>query len=185
MTPTLCDLIETCLTELRQDPKKSKLALLETGSIRSADLRHRDGDGWSTIALATDARLNHSTATSIDLDTRTADAVLASHGLHDCVQLVQADSVDTLASYLNEQKKFDFILLDTANDAQLTLHEYVIARHLIAKGGIILIDDVEPGSRDVVKGNQVVFYLDRMQDDFQIVKRSKAHVSTGVAVVRF
>lgn len=185
MTQTLGDLIEKHLTRTRERMKRSDLAMLETGSIRNPELRYRDGDGWSTIALATHVRVHGGHVTSIDLNTRVADAVLASHGMRDDVHLVTGHSIDVLAGYLQEGKKFDFILLDSENDAQLTLHEWYIAHRLINEGGIIMLDDIEPGSKDVLKGNLVIPHFQRQKVPYKLVRRSKNAVQTGVSVVEF
>lgn len=185
MTATLGDLIEKHLTHTRERLKRPELAMLETGSIRNPELRYRDGDGWSTIALATHVRVHGGSVTSIDLNTRTADAVLAAHGMRDIVTLVTGYSVDVLAGYLQEGKKFDFILLDSENDAQLTLHEWYLAHRLINDGGTIMLDDIEPGSRDVLKGNLVIPHFQRQKIQYKLLRRSKNSVQTGVAVVDF
>lgn len=185
MTATLGDLLNTHLTAVADRVGKDKLDILETGSIRSSQIRFRDGDGWSTVVLATYAKMHGGTATSIDLDTAVAADVLAGYGLNDHVQLVTGHSIDVLAGYLAEGKTFDFILLDSDNDADLILHEYFIALRLIRDGGTIMIDDVEPGSREVLKGNKLIPHLNQVNKPYALHKRSKNAISTGVAVVEF
>ena len=185
MTATLGDLIEKHLARTRERLERADLAMLETGSIRNPELRYRDGDGWSTIALATHVRVHGGNVTSIDLNTRTADAVLAAHGMRDDVHLVTGYSVDVLAGYLQEGRKFDFILLDSENDAQLTLHEWYLAHRLINDGGTIMLDDIEPGSKDVLKGNLIIPHFQRQKIQYKLLRRSKNAVQTGVAVVDF
>lgn len=185
MNPTLADLIEDQLTILRKRQGRSALKLLETGSIRSSNLRYRDGDGWSTVALATHTKIHGGSAESIDLSTRAAEAVLAAHGLTDSIHLTTGYSVERLVDHVAKGHMYDFILLDSDNNQHLCLHEYMVAERMIAKGGIIMIDDVEPGSGVVVKGNLVAPYLDVNKTEYEILTRSKAHVTTGVAVVNF
>lgn len=185
MTTTLGDLINIHLTNVAVRMEKESLNILETGSIRSPEIRFRDGDGWSTFTLATHAKMHGGSAVSIDLDTRVAADVLAGYGLDKHIQLVTGHSIDVLTGYLAEGKTFDFILLDSDNDADLILHEYFIALRLIRDGGIIMIDDVEPGSREVLKGNALIPHLKQVMKPYTLHKRSKNAISTGVAVVEF
>lgn len=185
MTATLTTLINTHLTVVTDRVKREALSVLETGSIRSTETRYRDGDGWSTLAFAHHAKRCGGFVTSVDLDTTAAHAVLEKSGLNPCVTLVTGHSVDVLAGYLDTKRKFDFILLDSDNDADLILHEYYLALRLIRDGGIIMIDDVEPGSHEVLKGNKLIPHLIQANKPFIVHKRAKGNTTTGVAVVEF
>lgn len=185
MNPTLADLIDAHLAELRTRRGADSLELLETGSIRSAEIRFRDGDGWSTVALATHAKVHGGRAVSVDLDTGVAEQVTAAHGLFDTIQLIEGHSIDVLAAFLTEGRTFDFILLDSDNNAQLILHEWYLAKRLVIPGGIIMIDDVEPGSRNVLKGNDVIPHLNLHKIPYKLHRRTKNNVHTGVAVIEF
>jgi hypothetical protein len=185
VTPTLADLIDTHLAKLRSKLGKKDLTMVETGSIRSAEIRFRDGDGWSTVALASNTKVHGGSATSIDLDTSVASQVLAAHGLYDSTQLIDGHSIDVFADFLAQGRKFDFILLDSENDAQLILHEWYLAKRMINPGGIIMIDDVEPGSKEVLKGNDLIPHLNLHKIPYKLHKRSKVRITTGVAVVEF
>jgi len=185
VTSTLGDLIDTHLARLRTKLGRKDLTSVETGSIRSAETRFRDGDGWSTVALAVNARNHGGRAVSIDLDTSVASQVLTAHDLYDNVALTQGHSIDVLAGFLQAGEQFDFILLDSENDAQLILHEWYLARRLVAPGGIIMIDDVEPGSTDVLKGNDVIPHFNLHKIPYKLHRRTKNRIHTGVAVVEF
>lgn len=185
MTATLADLIDTHLTKLRTRLERSNLVTLETGSIRSDQIRFRDGDGWSTVALATNVKVHGGRSTSVDLDTSVASQVLSTNGLHDYVRLIDGHSIDKLGEYLLTGEKFDFILLDSDNDAALILHEWYLAKRLINPGGIIMVDDVEPGSKEVLKGNDLIPHLNLHKIQYSLHKRSKNRITTGVAVVEF
>lgn len=185
MTATLADLIDSHLAELRTKLGRDDLTMLETGAIRSSEIRFRDGDGWSTVALASNVKVHGGQTTSVDLDTSVASQVLASHGLGDCARLIDAHSIDTLAGFLAEGRKFDFILLDSDNDAALILHEWYLAKRLVNPGGIIMVDDVEPGSKEVLKGNDLIPHLNLHKIPYKLLKRSKVRITTGVAIVEF
>lgn len=183
--PTLADLIDSHLAALRIRLGKKDLFTVETGCIRSPEIRYRDGDGWSTVAFASNAKVHGGKALSIDLDTSVAASVLAAHGLHDNAELITGHSIDVFADFLTGGRAFDFILLDSENDAQLIMHEWYLAKRLIRPGGTIMIDDVEPGSREVLKGNDLIPHLDRHKIPYKLHKRSKNKITTGVAVVEF
>ena len=137
--------------------------ILETGTIRQDTEAHRAGDGWSTLAFAMDCAAPHDNQghlTSIDLDTSVARAVIEREGLADYVTFRQGYSIDWLACMLSAGQKFDVILLDSENDAQLILHEFMIAKQLLRRPGMILIDDVVPGSDTVVKGTLLQPWID-------------------------
>lgn len=134
--------------------------ILETGTIRQDTPQHRAGDGWSTLAFAHDAVVSGGHVTSIDLDVRTAATVLAREGVADVVTLRQGYSIDWLATMLAAGERFDVILLDSENDPQLILHEFMIAKQLLRRPGLILVDDVVPGSETVLKGRDLLPWID-------------------------
>jgi predicted O-methyltransferase YrrM len=185
VTATLGDLIDTHLARLRTKLGKKELVTIETGSIRSPEIRFRDGDGWSTVALASNAKVHGGKAISVDLDTSVAAHVLAAHGLTDNADLITGHSIDVFGELLVGGRAFDFILLDSENDAQLILHEWFLAKRLVRPGGIIMIDDVEPGSKEVLKGNDLIPHLKAHNISYKMHQRSKNRITTGVAVVEF
>jgi len=135
------------------------LEILETGTIRQDTPEHRAGDGWSTLAFAQDAQNYGGQVTSIDLWTGTAAEVLQREGVADQVVLRQGYSVHWMAVMLAAGQKFDVILLDSENDDQLILHEFMIAMQLLRRPGLILVDDVVPGSDSVIKGRLLVPWI--------------------------
>lgn len=170
------------LRELRGTPD-APLEILETGTIRQDTAAHRDGDGWSTMAFAADARLTGGHVTSVDLAVETAARVLARFGHEGFVTLRQGYSIDWMASMLAAGQRFDVILLDSENDAQLILHEYMIATKLLRHPGLILVDDVVPGSTTVVKGAQLLPWLAQHQTDHYVTPRTGGGVRSGVLSV--
>lgn len=164
------------------------LQVLETGTIRQDTEAHRLGDGWSTVAFARAVgdKEGYGNVTSIDLHVETAEKVIEREGLADYVTLRQGYSIDWMASMLGVGQQFDVILLDSENDAQLILHEYMLATKLLRRPGLILIDDVVPGSLDVVKGLRLLPWLDEHQVDYHITPRTGGGVYSGVlsAVLR-
>lgn len=122
------------------------LTICETGTIRGDRVEEREGDGWSTIFFAERVKRLHMTdsraVVSIDIAVEAADKVLTEQGLRDWVELRQGYSVDHLAFALSKGQRYDVILLDSDNDAELILHEFMIAQYLINAGGTIFIDDV-------------------------------------------
>lgn len=185
MTASLDDLLNTHLAIVAARTGRDRLDILETGCIRDTRDEYRGGDGWSTLTLATHAKNNSGSVTSVDLDTRAASEVLSAHGVEKNASLVTGYSIDVLAGYVADGREFDFILLDSDNDAQLILHEYYLALRLIRDGGIVMIDDVEPGSSDVVKGDLLIPHLERVNKPYVLLNRSKNAAVTGVAVVDF
>lgn len=157
------------------------LQILETGTIRQDTEAHRLGDGWSTVAFArlvADEESGH--VTSIDLHVDTAGQVLAREGLADRVTLRQGYSIDWMAAALCAGQRFDVILLDSENDAQLILHEFMLARQLLERPGLILVDDVVPGSATVVKGQQLIPWLIAAGLPYRITARTGGGVHSGV-----
>lgn len=161
-------------------PEGYELQILETGTIRQDTEAHRLGDGWSTVAFAKHVAEYGGHVTSIDLDVDTAQRVLDREQLLDHVTLRQGYSIEWMASMLEAGQRFDVILLDSDNDAQLILHEFMIARKLLNRPGLIMVDDVVPGSRDVVKGHELLPLLDGQSIGYAITERTGGGVRSGV-----
>ena len=137
--------------------------ILETGTIRQDTEAHRAGDGWSTLAFARDVWGGDGHVTSVDLDTRTARRVLDRElgaEAENYVTLREGYSIHWLAMMLAAGQRFDVILLDSENDPQLILHEFMIATQLLRRPGLILVDDVVPGSATVLKGRDLLPWID-------------------------
>lgn len=170
------------------DRPDAGLAILETGTIRVDSEAHRQGDGWSTEAFARDCMGRaEGTVTSIDLDTSVADRVLTrlSPNLRSLVTLRQGYSIEWMASMLEAGQRFDVILLDSDNDPTLILHEYMLAEKLLRRPGLILIDDVVPGSTAIRKGELLVPWLERERPhrEFVINQRTGNGFTSGVLSV--
>ena len=161
-------------------PEGYELQILETGTIRQDTEAHRLGDGWSTVAFAKHVAEHGGHVTSIDLDVDTARRVLDREQLLDDVTLRQGYSIDWLSSMLAAGQRFNAILLDSDNDAQLILHQFMIARFLLNRPGLIMVDDVVPESRDVVKGHQLLPHLAGKGIDYTITERTGGGVRSGV-----
>lgn len=142
------------LDAYRERTGRTDLAILETGSIRNEAEEYHQNDGWSTLTFAQYVKAHGGALTSVDLDTSAADAVLTRHGLRDAVALVQQHSLEFLAGEVAAGARYDVILLDSENDADLILQEYLLAKDL--GPGLLLVDDVEPNSTTVVKGHKLL-----------------------------
>jgi hypothetical protein len=170
------------LDAYRERTGRKELAILETGSIRNEAEEYHQNDGWSTLTFAQYVKANGGWITSVDLDISHADAVLTRHGLRDAVNLVEQHSIEFLGIDLAAHERYDVILLDSANDADLILHEYLLAKHL--GPGLILVDDVEPGSTTVVKGHKLLPMLEATETRHRMLRRTGAgSFSVGVLAV--
>jgi predicted O-methyltransferase YrrM len=158
------------------------LQVLETGTIRQDTEAHRLGDGWSTVAFARAVgdKEGYGHVTSIDLHIETAEKVIEREGLADYVTLLKDYSINRMARMLAMAQQFDVILLDSENDAQLILHEFMIARQLLRRPGLFLVDDVVPGPRDVVKGQLLLPWLAEHHMEYSITERTGGGVRSGV-----
>lgn len=180
-----------------------RLNILETGCIRNDGEQYRINDGWSTWTLAKWVAENGGTSTSIDLDISKAHGVLSRHGLFSGgtlpdpgaegavasggVTLDQGYSVNVLARILASgvRQAFELILLDSDNDPNLILHEFMIAKHLVKPGGTILIDDVslDNDGPDGSKGDAIVPWAEAHGIPSRTVKRTgDGYVTTVVAL---
>lgn len=147
------------LDALRARLGRDELKILETGCIRVADPSYQDSDGWSTLAFARYVKEYGGTLDSIDLDTTVAETVLNDEGL--AATFHSGYSIEVLARFAVKLEDFDVIMLDTENDAQLILHEYLVAKHLVRDKGLIVFDDIDMSEGSgAVKGHQVVPWLD-------------------------
>lgn len=160
------------LDELKN--KFGTINCLETGTIRNTANEYREGDGWSTWHIAKWIKHNGGNFMSIDLYTGVADRFLRQKGLQDYVKLVQKDSLQAIAAVT---VPLHFVLLDSANDADLILDEFRLVEPKVVKGGIVVIDDVIMDDIHVVKGHKVVPYARKKGYGVMIKDR--------LAVVRF
>lgn len=159
---TMTDLLTAELDQLRARRGYDELSILETGSIRNENESFRDSDGWSTLTFAEYTKKYGGTVTSIDLDTSAARRVLKKYGASERVTFIDGYSVEVLANLVAAHRSFDVIMLDSDNDAQLILHEYLVAKQLATRGTLIVFDDIDTREgTDVVKGHQVVPWLEK------------------------
>jgi hypothetical protein len=172
-------LITDELDAYRERTGRTDLAILETGSIRNEAEEYHQNDGWSTLTFAQYVKANGGTLTSVDLDISAADAVLTRHGLRDTVNLVEQHSIAFLSGEVDAAARYDVILLDSENDADLILHEYLLAKYL--HPGLVLVDDVEPGSATVVKGHKLLPVVSAEGTSYRMLRRTGAgSFSVGV-----
>jgi hypothetical protein len=169
---------------------REALDIVETGTIRGADeQQYRTGDGWSTIAFAEHVRDHGGTFTSIDLDVSTAREVLAAAHLDQHVRLIEDHSIRALARLAALSRRVDVALLDSDNDAQLILHEYLVVSSMMhrpanSQPALLLVDDVDLDSALVVKGHQLVPWLNAAGVPYKIVQRDAGGYTTGVLIAR-
>jgi predicted O-methyltransferase YrrM len=137
------------------------LFIVETGTIRNAAQQYEVGDGHSTSAIAgwiLDNSLS-SEFFSIDIETKVAAEYLERHGLRDYVVFMREHSLTALNRLCKNGMMFDFIYLDSANDAQNTLDEFKLAWPMLNKGGCMMCDDCNESSAELHKGDMLMPYL--------------------------
>lgn len=167
------------LDAYRERTGRTDLAILETGSIRNEAEEYHQNDGWSTLTFSEYVAEHGGSFTSVDLDISAADAVLTRHQLRDKVNLVEQHSIEFLAGQVAANAHYDVILLDSENDADLILHEYLLAKNL--GPGLILVDDVEPGSATIVKGRNLLPFVEVLDVRRRLLRRTGAGTfSVGV-----
>ena len=180
----LSKLLVTELDAFRDRTGRPSLTILETGSIRGTEEQYHQNDGWSTLTIAEYVRDHGGSLTSIDLDIDAANTVLTRHGLREHVNLVQGHSIEVLSRYIAdpEQEQLDVVFLDSDNDASLIMNEFFLAKLLTRSPALFLVDDVEPGSSGVVKGHQILPWLDLHHVPYRLERRTGDGYSTGVLV---
>lgn len=170
----------------------TSLLVAETGAIRGESEAARIGDGWSTVFFAEHQKRTKSgySVVSIDLDVSVADRLLRERGLREYVMFAEGHSIDQLARIAvqsgNTGKKYDIVFLDSDNDSQLILHEFLIANRIIRPGGLIIIDDVRlPGHAEGAhKGDRVLPWVRGQGWKHQLAEREGWNgYKTGVLIV--
>lgn len=174
-------LLVTELDAFRERNGRDSLNVLETGSIRGTEEQYHQNDGWSTLTIAEYVRENGGSLTSIDLDIAAANEVLTRHGVRDVVELIEGDSVDTI-NKLPASTALDVVLLDSDNNADLIMLEFIAVRPLTNSPALFLVDDVEPGSTGVVKGHRILPWLEESKIPHRLERRTGDGYSTGVLV---
>jgi predicted O-methyltransferase YrrM len=163
---------------------RKEKSIVETGTIRGDGEQHRIGDGWSTVALAKHVRDNGGMVTSIDLDVSTARKLLTKFNLDEYVTLVEGHSIQMLTRLAVAGERFDVALLDSENDAQLILDEYLVVSNMLNYPGLLIVDDVDLVSELVLKGHKLVPWLDREGTSYEIVQRDCDGYTAGVLIAR-
>lgn len=175
--------LATFETECFHGYRKGK-SIVETGTIRGDGEQYRIGDGWSTVALAEHVRYNGGMVTSIDLDVSTARKVLTRFDLDGYVTLVEGHSIQRLTQLAVAGERFDIALLDSDNDPQLILDEYLVVSTMLNRPGLLIVDDVDLVSELVLKGHKLVPWLDYEGTSYEIVQRDCDGYTTGVLIAR-
>lgn len=177
----LSKLLAVELDAFRTKTGRAELSILETGSIRNTGEEYHQNDGWSTLTFAEYVRDNGGSLISIDLDTAAADEVLTRHDVRRFVMLVEGDSVETIGR-LKPSTALDVVLLDSENDAELIMREFIAVKERTVRPALFLVDDVEPGSTSVVKGHQILPWLTEAGVPYRLERRTGTGYSTGVLV---
>jgi hypothetical protein len=177
-----------------------ELDIVETGTIRNPGEAYRVNDGWSTLTFAEEIAEQGGTLTAIDLDVSAARGVLSAHGLMDGVTFYEGHSIEALSGMLanayahakkaNDGHVFlggdgfvDVAFLDSDNAAGLIFHEYLVAKRMVRSPGLIMVDDVDMTSDVVLKGHQLIPWLDAHGTPYRLEKRHGDGYETGVLVI--
>ena len=140
----------------------NRLTIVETGTIRRTEPEYEEGDGHSTRFIAEWSRGNHS-FTSIDIDCSIAKKYLFDNNLRQYVTLKEGLSTDILPTF----KMIDFAYLDSANDPDNCLNEFMIVWPMITPGGSVMCDDCNEGSAELLKGDKLIPYLRSENIEFE------------------
>lgn len=139
----------------RLQPIYGNLTIIETGTIRNVDPEYILGDGHSTHLVAQWVSKNGGNFYSIDLDISIAHTYLKKLGLRKHVNLRAGDSTEILQTF---NTPVHLVYLDSGNDADLILSEFKAIENLVVNEGVVIVDDCEPGSDELLKGNAVIPY---------------------------
>lgn len=148
------------------------LNIVETGTVRKISNVYQRFDGYSTIHIANWIKKSGKAHKfySVDLQTTVCQNYLHQNKLLDYVNLIKLDSITFLQS-------IDFpvhiVYLDSANDADHILNEYLSIKDKVIKNGYILVDDVNLASRELFKGDKLVPYLKVHQVKFSLLNRNQ------------
>ena len=113
--------------------KSDFIKVLETGTIRSYDEKH-ESTRWFGESI------KNGSIVSIDNCKKSIEISKDICKHLDNITWVESDSVEYLKT-LDQDDKFDIILLDSDNDKNLIWEEFKLAIKLIKTDGIIMIDD--------------------------------------------
>lgn len=178
---SLDEVLRAELSVFRAWSGKSALRILEVGVARSVDEAYRVGDGWSSVSLARDVGEYGGSLTGVDLDVSSARVLVEGEGLVE--EFVVGHSLDVLAGFVAEGRKFDVVFLDGANDAGVVLEEFFLAEKLVAAPGVILADDMDEDDPEVMKGRLLVPFLRGEGRDFRMNFRETPWCTRDILVL--
>lgn len=183
----MSEILKAELDAFRERTGRAHLDILETGTIRGAGENYHRGDGWSTVTFAEYVKANGGSVTSIDLEIDTAVQVLKAHRLATHVKLVKGSSVEVIEEMAGKKGRsprgsLDVAFLDSGNDAALTLREYLTVAPLMRSPGLVMVDDVDMNSHEVVKGHEIVPFIQAHGIAHRIIQRDGDGFTTGVLV---
>lgn len=155
---------------LRELNKYNNPVILETGCIRHTSIEMAQLDGGSTYYIANWVKQHGGKFYSIDnKNTDKAEQLLKENDLmSDNIIFKKGSSIEVLADINMFLVNYDFVLLDSANDASLILDEYKIISRRMNKKGTIIVDDVNMSSRIKKKGHKLIPYLKEKGINFRI-----------------
>lgn len=195
----LSEILVAELTAFAAKTGDKELDIVETGTIRGDGEQYRVNDGWSTLTFAQWVKCNEGSLHSIDLDTTTAQKVLAAEDLGIYVNLRQGHSIAVLAEMVgrayskakrnnkgeitsHDEGFFDVAFLDSDNCGALIFHEYLVVKQIMRSPGLIMVDDVDITSTGVVKGHEILPYAQKHGIEHRVIERAGDGYSTGVLV---
>jgi hypothetical protein len=184
--PHLSEILKTELAAFRERIGENTLDIIETGTIRNTGEAYRVNDGWSTLTFAEDIAEHGGSYVGVDLNTDAAKEVLGERLVELDIELITGHSIDVLSDMLAHTAdlgRFDVAFLDSDNDAGLILHEYLVVSRLMNSPGLIMVDDVDPRSSGVVKGHQLMPWLDAHGTPYRLEIRHGDGYETGVLVI--
>lgn len=144
---------------LLHDRLQRRLVIFETGTIRSKKSEYHEGDGWSTFYIARRCRTARHKFYTIDLDTTVVTKFLWEKGLKPFVHIIEGDSVENLEMLINDMNIIpDFVYLDSANDKNLIMEEFLTVADY---AHVVMIDDCDLDSTELLKCHEAIPYAER------------------------
>lgn len=143
---------------LRELSKYKNPVVLETGCTRHTVLSKALPDGASTYYIAKWIKENGGEFYSIDKqNTYKAKQLLDKNGL-EC-NFIAGDSLEEIKKL--KGKRFDLVLLDSANDPELILKEFIAISQRMKNDFTVIVDDVNVKSSIKKKGDKLIPFLEK------------------------